>query len=124
MGSPRRTSARAALVLAALVLAVLLGGLVVAGIVLGVVDGRATARADDEAAAVAAVRARLEAGPAPAGSAVVIRAVGLESLDGDSARAFAAARLTDGTTQRAWRVVVGLTRQDGRWLVDDVAEVP
>jgi hypothetical protein len=136
------------------VLAALLGALVLAGIVLGIVDGRAAARQDDEAAAVAAVRthltalvaapssptartqaldgaigswrARLEAGttPAAAGSAVVVRAVGLESLDGDSARVLAAARRTDGNAQRAWRVAATLTRQDGRWLVGDLAEVP
>ena len=137
-----------------LVLAVLLGALVVAGTVLGVVDGRASARVDDEAATSAAVRthltalvaapssptarmqaldgatgtwrARLEAGttPAAAGSAVVVRAVGLEALDGDSARVLAAARLSDDTAQRAWRVAATLTRQDDRWLVSDLAEVP
>jgi hypothetical protein len=147
--TPSRTRARAVLVLA-----VLAGALVVAGVVLGVVDARATARVDDEAAALAAVRThltalvaapssptartealdgaagpwrdRLEGGaqPAGAGSAVVVRAVGLESLDGDSARVLAAARLTDGTDQRAWRVAATLTRRDGRWLVTDLAEVP
>ena len=147
--TPSRTRARAVLVLA-----VLLGALVVAAMVLGVVDGRARARADDEAAAVAAVRthltalvaapsspaaraqaldgatgtwrARLEAGatPTPPGSAVVVRGVGLASSDGDSARVLAAARLTDGTTQRAWRIAATLTRRDDRWLVGDLAEVP
>ncbi|HEY2225868.1 hypothetical protein [Actinomycetospora sp.] len=148
MRSPGRPGSRAAVLLA-----VLAGVLVVAGVVLGVVDGRASARADDEAAAVAAVRthltdlvaapssptartravdgatgtwrARLEGGtpPAAAGSAVVVRAVGLESLDGDSARVLAAARLAEGTSQRAWRVEAGLTREDGRWLVSDLTEV-
>ena len=147
--TPSRTRARAVLVLA-----VLLGALVVAGVVLGVVDARGTARVDDEAAAVAAARthltalvaapsspsaraqaldgatgtwrAQLEAGaaPAPAGSAVVVRSVGLSSLDGDSARVLAAARLTDGSAQRAWRVTATLIRQDDRWLVGDLAEVP
>jgi hypothetical protein len=147
--TPSRTRARAVLVLA-----VLLGALVVAAIALGVVDGRATDREDDRTAAVAAVRthltalvaapssptartqaldgatgtwrARLEAGAAPVapGSAVVLRAVGLESLDGDSARVLAAARLTDGGAQRAWRVAATLTRQDDRWLVTELAEVP
>ena len=135
------------------VLAVLLGALVVAAIALGVVDARATARDGDGAAALAAVRthltalvaaapssptartqaldgatgawrARLESGAAPAGTAVVVRAVGLESLDGDSARVLTAARLTDGTSQRAWRVAATLTRVDDRWLVSDLAEVP
>lgn len=147
--TPSRTRARAILVLA-----VLLGALGVAAVVLGVVDGRATARAEDEAASVAAVRghltalvaapssptartqaldgatgawrAQLEAGatPAAAGSAVVVRGVGVESLDGDSARVLTAARLTDGTAQRAWRVAATLARVDDRWLVSDLAEVP
>jgi hypothetical protein len=136
------------------VLATLLAVLVVAGVVLGVVDGRASARVDDEAAASSAVRrhltdlvaapssptarsqaiegatgtwrARLESGTPPTadGSAVVVRAVGLESLDGDSARVVAAARLAEGTSQRAWRVEASLVRRDGRWLVDDLREVP
>ena len=59
-----------------------------------------------------------------AGSAVVVRAVGLETLDGDSARVLAAARLTDGNAQRAWRVAATLTRRDRRWLVGDLTEVP
>jgi hypothetical protein len=135
-------------------LAVVLGALVVAGVVLGIVVGRASAGDEDRAAAVAAVqthltqlvaapsspaardqaldgaggawRARLDAGafPTTAGSSVVIRAVGLEALDGDTARVVAAARLGDGTAQRAWRVEATLTRQDGRWLVTDLQEVP
>jgi hypothetical protein len=135
-------------------LAVLLAVLVVAGVVLGVVGGRATARADDGDAAVAALRthltdlvaapssptararaldgstgawrARLDGGtpPTAAGTAVVVRAVGLESLDGDTARVVAAARLAAGSDQRAWRIDAGLTREDGRWLVSDLAEVP
>jgi hypothetical protein len=147
--TPSRTSTRAVQVLA-----MLLGALVLAGTVLGIVDGRAAARDEDGAAAVAAVRthltalvaapssptartqaldgatgtwrARLEDGtmPAAAGSAGVVRAVGLESLDGDSARVIAAARLTEGNTQRAWRIAATLTRQDGRWLVRGLAEVP
>jgi hypothetical protein len=145
-----RARARAVPVLA--VLAVLLGALAVAAITLGVVDARATARDEDGTAALTAVRthltalvaapssptaraqaldgatgtwrARLEAGAAPAGSAVVVRAVGVESLDGDSARVLTAARLTDGTAQRAWRVAATLARVDDRWLVSDLAEVP
>jgi hypothetical protein len=147
--TPSRARTRAAQVLAGL-----LAALVVAGIVLGGVDARAAARGADEAAAVAAVRThltalvaapssptartqaldgatgtwrtRLEAGtpPAPAGSAVVVRAVGLESLDGDTARVLAAARLTDGSAQRVSRVAATLTRRDGRWLVGDLVEVP
>ena len=139
---------------AAVLLAALLAVLVVAGVVLGVVGGRASARTEDEVAAVAAVRAhltdlvaapsspsarsaalegatgtwraRLESGtpPTAGGSAVVVRAVGLESLDGDSARVLAAARLADGTARRAWRVDAALTRRDGRWLVSDLQEVP
>jgi hypothetical protein len=62
--------------------------------------------------------------PTTDGSAVVVRAVGLESLDGDSARVIAAARLAGGTSQRAWRVEASLVRQDGRWLVGDLREVP
>ncbi|MCD2194940.1 hypothetical protein LQ327_16325 [Actinomycetospora endophytica] len=137
-----------------ILLAALLAVLVVAGVVLGVVGGRASAHADDEAAVLTAVRthltdlvaapssptartravdgatgpwrARLESGtpPTAAGSAVVVRAVGLESLDGDSARVLAAARVADGSSQRAWRVDAGLTRADGRWLVSDLREVP
>jgi hypothetical protein len=136
------------------VLAALLAVLVVAGVVLGVVDGRASARAVDEAAASSAVRthltdlvaapssptarsqaiegatgtwrARLESGRPPTAdsSAVVVRAIGLESLDGDSARVVAAARLAEGRSQRAWRVEASLVRRDGRWLVDDLREVP
>ncbi|NMO92874.1 hypothetical protein [Actinomycetospora sp. TBRC 11914] len=137
---------------AALLLTALLAALVVAGVVLGVVDARAAARGADEATAVDAVRthltelvaapssstartqaldgatgawrARLEQGGVPAASSVVVRAVGLESLDGDTARVVAAARLDDGSGQRAWRVDAALVRQDGRWLVDDLAEVP
>lgn len=148
-GSPVRPGTRTTVLLTA-VLAVLL----VAGVVLGVVDGRASSRADDEAAATTALRAhltdlvaapssptaraqavagatgawraRLESGapPTAAGSAVVVRAVALEWLDGDSARVLAAARLAGGTSQRAWRVDAGLTRQSGRWLVSDLQEVP
>jgi hypothetical protein len=136
------------------VLVVLLAVLVVAGVVLGVVGERASARADDGAAAVAALRthlgdlvaapsspaararavdgstgawrARLETGSPPTapGAAVVVRAVGLESLDGDSARVLAAARPAGGTSQRSWRVHAELTREDGRWLVADLQEVP
>jgi hypothetical protein len=149
MRSPGRPGTRAAGLLA-----VVLAVLVVAGGVLGVVDERDATRADDEAAVTTAVRthltdlvaapssptartravdgatgawrARLESGtpPTSAASAVVVRAVGLESLDGDSARVLAAARPADGTSQRAWRVDAGLTREDGRWLVSELAEVP
>lgn len=108
---------------AVLLLTVLLGALVVAGVVLAVVDARAAARDADEDAAVAAVRTHLTE-HAPSGSAVVVRSVGLVSLDGDSARVTAAARLSDGTAQRAWRVDAALVRRDGRWLVGDLAEVP
>jgi hypothetical protein len=113
-----RTGTRAALLLAALLVA-----LVVAGVVLAVVDARAAAREADGADAVAAVRTYLTEHP-PAGSAVVVRAVGLSSLDGDTGRVTAAARLDDGNTQRAWRVDAALVRRDGRWQVSDVAEVP
>ncbi len=147
--SPSWTTTRAVPLLAAL-----LGALVVAAVALGVVDARAAARGADEAAAVIAVRthltelvaapsspaartaalegatgswrARLESGATPAAtaSAVVVRAVGLESLDGDTARVTAAARLADEAAQRAWRVEAALVRQDGRWLVGDLVEVP
>lgn len=134
-------------------LGVLLTVLVVAGVVLGVVAGRASTRADDEAAAAGALRAhltdlvaapsspaartraldgstgvwraRLDGGPTPAGSgsSVVVRATGVESLDGDSAQVLAAARLADGAVQRAWRVEADLTRVDGRWLVSELREI-
>lgn len=145
---PRRRRPRGTVLL----LGALLAALVVAGVVLGVVDGRAAAGGADRAAAVDAVRthltevvaaassptartqaldgatgrwrARLEAGGVPVASSVVVRAVGLESLDGDAARVVAAARLDDGGTQRAWRVEAALVRQDRRWLVADLAEVP
>jgi hypothetical protein len=137
---------------AVLLLGALLVALVVAGGVLAVVDARAAAREADGAAAVDAVRThltelvaapssptaraqaldgatgawrvRLEQGAVPAASSVVVRAVGLEALDGDTAHVTAAARLDDGSGQRAWRVDAALVRQDGRWLVGDLAEVP
>jgi hypothetical protein len=148
--TPSRTRARAVVVLAVLLGALGVAGLVL-GVVDGRAadreDDRAaavatvrthltalvsapsspTARAQALDGATGTWRARLEAGAAPAaaGSAVVVeRAVGLESLDGDSARVLAAARLTDGSAQRAWRVAATLTRQDDRWLVADLAEVP
>ncbi|HEY2194043.1 MAG TPA: hypothetical protein VGH76_17340 [Actinomycetospora sp.] len=115
---PSRTGTRAALLLG-----VLLGALVVAGVVLAVVDSRAAALDADGAAAVAAVRTYLTE-HAPAGSAVVVRSVGLVTLDGDSAWVTAAARLSEASAQRAWRVDAALVRRDGRWLVGDLAEVP
>jgi hypothetical protein len=145
---PRRGRPRGAVLL----LGALVAALVVAGVVLAVVNGRAAARDAAGAGAVAAVRAhltevvaapssptaraqaldgatgewraRLEAGAVPAASSVVVRADGLESLDGDAARVVAAARLDDAGVQRAWRVEAALVRQDGRWLVADLAEVP
>ena len=117
-----RTGARAAL-LPGVLLGGLLGALVIAGVVLGVVDARAAAHDADGAAAVAAARTYLTE-HAPAGSAVVVRSVGLSALEGDSARVTAAARLTAGNVQRAWRVDATLARRDGRWQVGDLVEVP
>lgn len=148
--TPSRASTRAVQVLATLLGALVLAGIVL-GIVDGRAtahddDGAAavaavrshltalvaapsspTARTQALDGATGSWRARLEAGATPAGTGtavVVVRAVGLESLDGDSARVVAAARLTDGDAQRVWRVAATLTRQDGRWLVGDLAEVP
>ncbi len=151
VGSPNRVGRRAALLLAALLGALVVAGIAL-GVVDGRASGRdgdeaaalaavrahltqlvaapssPTARARALDGATGTWRDRLGSGsgsaPGAAGTAVVVRAVGLDSLDGDSARVLAAARLGDGSSQRAWRVAATLRREDGRWLVTDVAEVP
>ncbi|MEJ2871278.1 hypothetical protein WCD74_26210 [Actinomycetospora sp. OC33-EN08] len=127
------------------------GVLLVAAVVLGLLDARASARADDRADAVGVARAHLvdlgaaSSDPAAqaraAGSATgpwrdrvaarpsvptstVVRAVGLESLEDDDARVLAVGLVAGGTVPRSFRAAVTLTRVDGRWLVADVTEVP
>lgn len=132
-----------------LVLTVLLA---LAAAVLAVLDVRADARSEDRSAAVAAARSHLvdlgaasadpdarrrvvdgAAGPwrdrlvaaADTGStSTLVRSIGLEDLAGDTARVLAVGLVGADGGPRPFRAAVALTREDDRWLVVDVEEVP
>ncbi|WP_018333467.1 hypothetical protein [Actinomycetospora chiangmaiensis] len=130
--------------------------LAVAAAVLGVLDARADAREGDRTAALTAARSHLaDLGAASADPAArrraldgatgawrdrlaaatttdptstVVRSVGLEDLEGDTARVLVVGLVGGGGDRGAgagpFRVAVALFRADDRWLVTDVAEVP
>ncbi|NYD35574.1 hypothetical protein [Actinomycetospora corticicola] len=126
--------------------------LVVAAAVLGVLDRQARARDDDGATTLLAARThlvdlgaattdpaartravdgatgawrdRLAAATTTGSTSTVVRTVGLEDLDGDTARALAVGVVGGDGGTRPFRAVVTLARVDDRWLVADVGELP